>query len=81
MRTRTIFIFNAAKWLLLFFVLVVAPLVVATIGHAEESRGFWIEFGVGLGFVGLAMMDVAEGALRDWGVPVHKVHSERFNII
>ena len=56
MRTRTIFIFNAAKWLLLFIVLVVAPLVIAVIGHEEESRGFWIEFGVGLGFVGLAMM-------------------------
>lgn len=33
-----------------------APLVIAVIGHEEESRGFWIEFGVGLGFVGLAMM-------------------------
>lgn len=37
-------------------VLVLAPLGLALIGHQEESRGFWVEFGVGLGFVGLAMM-------------------------
>lgn len=56
MRTRSAFIINSAKWLLLFTVLVVAPLLLAVIGHEEESRGFWTEFGVGLGFVGLAMM-------------------------
>jgi predicted ferric reductase len=56
MRTKTAFIKNAAKWLILFTVLVIAPLALAVIGHNEESRGFWIEFGVGLGFVGLAMM-------------------------
>ncbi len=56
MRTRSAFIINSAKWLLLFTVLVVAPLVLAVIGHREESRGFWVEFGVGLGFIGLAMM-------------------------
>lgn len=27
------------------------------------------------------MMDVAEGTLRGWGVPVYKIHSERFNIV
>lgn len=56
MRTKAIFLKNAFLWLTLFFVLVAAPLVLALIGHEEESRGFWIEFGVGLGFVGLAMM-------------------------
>lgn len=56
MRTKSSFIKNSAGWLTLFFVLVVAPLLLAALGHREESRGFWIEFGVGLGFVGLAMM-------------------------
>ena len=56
MRTRAQFILNAAKWLLLFTVLVLAPLLLAVLGHQEESRGFWIEFGVGLGFIGFAMM-------------------------
>jgi len=56
MRTKSIFVRNSAGWLTLFFVLVVAPLFLAAIGHQEESRGFWVEFGVGLGFVGLAMM-------------------------
>lgn len=32
------------------------PLILAAVGHTEEYRGFWVEFGVGLGFVGLAMM-------------------------
>jgi predicted ferric reductase len=56
MTTKTAFVKSASAWLILFTVLVVAPLVLAVIGHQEENRGFWIEFGVGLGFVGLAMM-------------------------
>jgi predicted ferric reductase len=56
MRTKSAFIKNAAKWLILFTVLVIAPLALAITGHQEENRGFWIEFGVGLGFTGLAMM-------------------------
>jgi predicted ferric reductase len=56
MRTKAIFLRSAFFWLTLFFVLVVAPLGLALTGHQEESRGFWIEFGVGMGFVGLAMM-------------------------
>lgn len=56
MRSKASFLKSALSWLLLFTVLVIAPLILAVIGHQEESRGFWIEFGVGLGFVGLAMM-------------------------
>lgn len=56
MTTKSVFVKYSAKWLLLFTVLVAAPLVLALIGHQHENRGFWIEFGVGLGFVGLAMM-------------------------
>ncbi len=47
---------KAALWLLGYVVLVVLPLVVAYAGMVPASRGFWIEFGVGLGFVGLSMM-------------------------
>lgn len=56
MKTKSDFLLNAVAWLLLFLVLVIAPLILAVIGHEHESRGFWTEFGVGLGFVGLAMM-------------------------
>ncbi len=56
MKTKAKFLKSSLSWLLLFTVLVAAPLVLAVIGHQEESRGFWVEFGVGLGFVGLAMM-------------------------
>lgn len=56
MTTKSVFVRSSAKWLLLFTVLVAAPLVLALVGHQEENRGFWIEFGVGLGFVGLAML-------------------------
>ena len=43
-------------WIGIYVVLVLAPLPLALIGHEPASRGFWIEFGVGLGFVGLAIM-------------------------
>ncbi|MCC5830586.1 MAG: ferric reductase-like transmembrane domain-containing protein [Phycisphaeraceae bacterium] len=43
-------------WLACYLLLILAPLLVAWIGHPEPSRGFWIEFGVGLGFVGMAIM-------------------------
>jgi predicted ferric reductase len=56
MRTKATFLRSAAAWLTLFTVLVAAPLFLAAIGHQEENRGFWIEFGVALGFIGLAMM-------------------------
>lgn len=56
MRTKRQFLTSAFAWLTIFTVLVLAPLLLAVIGHQEESRGFWVEFGVGLGFVGLAMM-------------------------
>lgn len=56
MRTKTTFLKSAFFWLTLFFVLVAAPLGLELVGHQEESHGFMIEFGAGLGFAGLAMM-------------------------
>lgn len=56
MKTRATFFRYSVKWLTLFIVLVLAPLGLALVGHTEEYRGFWIEFGIALGFIGLAMM-------------------------
>jgi predicted ferric reductase len=47
---------DTVLWLGLYIVIVVAPLAVAGLGDVPPGRGFWMEFAVGLGFVGLAMM-------------------------
>lgn len=41
---------------LVYAVVVLTPLFVVLIGPVERDRGFWIEFGVALGFIGLAML-------------------------
>lgn len=41
---------------MLYALLAIAPLPLALWRHDEAGRGFWIELGVALGFVGLAMM-------------------------
>ncbi len=43
-------------WTLLFLVMVLAPLYLALVGHDRPGRGFLFEFGVGLGFIGIALM-------------------------
>ncbi len=43
-------------WVLLYLVLACALLIIARVGNDHESRGFWIETGVALGLIGLAMM-------------------------
>lgn len=56
-------------WVLSYLFLVLAPLGVAYHG-AAEARGFWVEFSVGLGFVGLAMMGwqfILSGRLKSFG--------------
>lgn len=47
---------RGALWFGLYVAVAVCPLVFAAIGIAEERRGFWREFAVALGFVGLSMM-------------------------
>jgi predicted ferric reductase len=39
-----------------YVAIIVVPLVFAVIGIADDNRGFWREFAVALGFVGLSMM-------------------------
>jgi predicted ferric reductase len=46
---------RAALWIVVYLALALAPMVVAYTG-AAPARTFWIEVGVALGFVGLAMM-------------------------
>lgn len=43
-------------WVGLYALLALAPLGVALVGYDRPARPFWVEFGVGLGFVGLSMM-------------------------
>lgn len=42
----------------LYTVAVVVPLFVILVGPESAERGFWIEFGVALGFIGLAMLSL-----------------------
>lgn len=46
---------RGAFWCLLYFSLVVIPLILAALGPVPTGRGFWNEFAVALGFVGLSM--------------------------
>ncbi|MCC5951873.1 MAG: ferredoxin reductase family protein [Acidimicrobiia bacterium] len=46
----------ALAWAGVYLVAIVVPLGVVFLGDVRPSRGFWIELGVALGFVGLAML-------------------------
>src|SRR5215475_3530894 len=48
--------FRAVFWVVMYVGVVVAPLVFAAIGAGHPDHGFWKNFSVALGFVGLAMM-------------------------
>jgi predicted ferric reductase len=47
---------RAVFWVIGYLGVVIAPLVFAAIGASEPDHGFWTNFSVALGFVGLAMM-------------------------
>ena len=49
-------IVNAGFWIGVYLFLIMAPLFVLLIGPVPPGRGFWREFSVGLGFMGLSMM-------------------------
>jgi predicted ferric reductase len=46
---------NGLLWLIIFILLGLIPMGIALAGDIPEYRTFWIEFGVALGFAGLAM--------------------------
>lgn len=43
-------------WILIFLFVTLSPIIVMMIGAVRPGRGFWTEFSVSLGFLGLAMM-------------------------
>ncbi|MGF1638921.1 MAG: ferric reductase-like transmembrane domain-containing protein [Cyclobacteriaceae bacterium] len=45
-------------WILVFILLSIVPMGIALLGDLPNTRGFWIEFGVALGFIGLGIMGV-----------------------
>ncbi len=47
---------QAAVWIALYVIFTAAPIVVAYSSPVFYVRSFWVEFAVGLGFVGLALM-------------------------
>jgi predicted ferric reductase len=47
---------QGAFWIGVYLLLILAPLFILLIGPAPRGRGFWIEFSVAIGFVGLAIM-------------------------
>jgi predicted ferric reductase len=47
---------RAILWICLYVSFAVAPVLIAYTGSIPESRSFWVELGVGLGFIGLAIM-------------------------
>jgi predicted ferric reductase len=47
---------GAISWVSLYFVLCLAPLVIALAGRVPADRPFLVEFSVALGFVGLSIM-------------------------
>jgi len=61
----------------LYFLISTAPLLFALIGTPIPGKGFWIEFSVALGFIGLAMMGLQfavtarfTGMARPYGIDV-----------
>jgi predicted ferric reductase len=47
---------RAVFWVIAYIGVVIAPLVFAAIGAGQPDHGFWTNFSVALGFVGLTMM-------------------------
>lgn len=47
---------RAVLWVVAYLGVVLSPLVFAVIGASQPNHGFWTNFSVALGFVGLAMM-------------------------
>ena len=47
---------QALGWTVVYSLFVISPLAVILAGPAQETRGFWIEFGSALGFIGMSML-------------------------
>lgn len=49
---------TAITWTALYAVVVVGPLMLMLVGGVPPARGFWVEFSLALGFLGLAQLAV-----------------------
>jgi len=49
---------SAVLWVLIYLLLVAAPLLVLLLGPVPPGAGFWWDFSMALGFAGMAMMGV-----------------------
>ncbi|MEX2608224.1 MAG: ferric reductase-like transmembrane domain-containing protein, partial [Kiritimatiellia bacterium] len=47
---------QAIGWITLYALFVLSPLLLIVVGPEQANRGFWIEFGSALGFIGMAML-------------------------
>ena len=52
------YVLQGIFWILIYLLLVSAPLIILLIGEVPEGREFWRELSVALGFAGLAMMSL-----------------------
>jgi predicted ferric reductase len=48
--------FKGIFWISVYLIITLTPLFIALIGMEKTERGFWTEFSVALGFVGLTML-------------------------
>jgi predicted ferric reductase len=53
-------------WVTAYLGAVLSPLVFAVIGASRPDQGFWTDFSVALGFVGLAMMGLEFAISAQW---------------
>jgi predicted ferric reductase len=44
------------NWLLIYLFLALLPLIIAKLGPQPQYRGFWMELGVAMGFIGLGIL-------------------------
>ena len=49
---------QAILWVTIYIAMVLGPVLLMFVPPLPQGRGFWYEFAIGLGFVGLAMMGV-----------------------
>lgn len=62
---------QAALWAALYVALVLSPLALMGLAPRPEGRGFWMEFGVALGFMGLgvlALQFLVTARIRDFAL-------------
>jgi predicted ferric reductase len=64
------------KWTALYVILALSPLLLVVAGPLQSTRGFWTEFGVALGFVGLTMMCLQFAITGRWRVIAPQVGAD-----